>query len=292
MRLLLLAPAIAVGATAVPATAQEAPGLAPSMRWTLDYADDSCALRRVFGEGSNRILLELRRFGPDPSLQTLIGSARMAARNPANVRYRFGETAEWQEAYGYSLTMRDGFRSGVLFTARLWSRPESEATDAGSQPSSEWRSSEEAAAAQVSTLYVRGAFGREVVLQLEPMDAAMSAMNRCIDELMTHWNIDVEAHKTLTRRAIPIDPESAARMVSYPPKMVAQRMPGLVNVRLSIDDTGRVTDCHIQMPLSDPEFAESSCADIQHAYEFEPALDRDGKPIASFYVTRVMFLLN
>lgn len=120
----------------------------------------------------------------------------------------------------------------------------------------------------------------------------MTALHDCVDELVTHWGIDVEAHKTLTRPALPIDMAAAASMVGYPPKMLRQRMPGLVNVRLAIDEAGRVTACHIQMPLSDPEFAASSCADIQHAFEFEPALDKDGKPIASYWVTRVVFQIG
>jgi hypothetical protein len=43
------------------------------------------------------------------------------------------------------------------------------------------------------------------------------------------------------------------------------------------------------MPMSDPEFEESSCADIQHAFEFEPALDNDGNPMKSYYITSVQF---
>jgi hypothetical protein len=45
------------------------------------------------------------------------------------------------------------------------------------------------------------------------------------------------------------------------------------------------------MPLSDPEFAEASCADIEHAFEFEPALDKDGKPVASYWLTTIRFQL-
>jgi len=78
-------------------------------------------------------------------------------------------------------------------------------------------------------------------------------------------------------------------MMDYPPAMLRKSMPGLVNVRLAIDEAGRITACHIQMPLSDPAFEESSCADIQHAFDFEPALDKDGKPIASYWITRVVF---
>ena len=63
-------------------------------------------------------------------------------------------------------------------------------------------------------------------------------------------------------------------------------------MRLDVDETGGITACHIQMPLSDPAFEESSCADIQHALDFDPALDKDGKPIASYWVTKVYFQIG
>lgn len=81
-------------------------------------------------------------------------------------------------------------------------------------------------------------------------------------------------------------------MMDYPPKMLRRSMPGLVNVRLAIDERGLITACHIQMPLSDPEFEASSCADIQHALEFDPALDKDANPIASYWITTVIFSLD
>ena len=120
----------------------------------------------------------------------------------------------------------------------------------------------------------------------------MAALNDCIDELMTHWNIDVEAHKTLTRPALPVNLPEVGSMIDYPPMMIRQNLQGVVNIRLAIDEAGRITGCHIQMPLSDPVFEESSCADIQHALDFDPALDKDGQPIKSYYVTSVRFQMG
>ena len=79
---------------AVPADAQDAPGLAPSVPWTLDYDADSCALRRMFGEGEDRAYLEMRRFGPGLGLQTSLGSKKMITDLAAGqeARRQAGET--------------------------------------------------------------------------------------------------------------------------------------------------------------------------------------------------------
>jgi hypothetical protein len=302
MRFGLWAVAVVVSAAAAsPAASQDRPGLAPSTAWTLDYADDSCALRRIFGEGEDQVYLEFRRFEPDLGLQTVIGSRRMKARQPVHFTYRFGNEADWQDVTGantVTLDTENAEFSGVLFNPRFLVLPEydelenDELAKFNYRQSHDLRAAESQAAASVDSITLRGAFRQELTLQLGRLDAPIKALNQCIDELMTHWGIDVEAHKTLTRPAVPINLPEVGSMIDYPPKMVRAEMQGVVNVRLAIDETGRITSCHIQMPLSDPEFEESSCVDVQHAIDFDPALDKDGTPIASYWVTKVNFVLT
>lgn len=287
--------AIAAAFTAAcPVAAQSSRTLAPSSQWNVDYDADSCALRRMFGEDGDRAYLELRRFGPGAELQAVVASERMTARNPVELRYRFANDAEWSKPVrAPTLHMAEGF-SGVIFSPALFELPEYETlTDPTEREAYlrtiDLRAMERDAAARIDTLTLRRAFPRDLSLQLGPMTQAITALNQCVDELMTHWGIDVEAHKSLTRAAIPVNLPEVPRMMDYPPAMVRQSMPGIVNVRLAIDERGGITGCHIQMPLSDPAFERSSCADIQHALEFEPALDKDRKPIASYWITKVIF---
>lgn len=282
---------------ACPVEAQDVRGLAPNGGWLLDYADDSCALRRMFGEGNNQAYLEFRRFGPRLGLQTTVTSNRMRPKNPANFKYRFGELTDWRDAGIATLNMEQGFR-GVLFNSSFVHLPEADELEGRLQEEEEFfqsidtRAIETAAAPQANSITLRGAFSRDLTLLLGPLDKPITALNACVDELMSHWGIDLEAHKTLTRKAMPVNLNEVPSMMSYPPKMIRASMPGLVNIRLAIDETGRITGCHIQMPLSDPAFEESSCADIQHTLDFDPALDKDGKAIASYWITGVQFRLN
>jgi hypothetical protein len=301
MRAGLLAAALASTVTiASPVRAQDEPGLAPISGWTLDYAADSCALRRMFGEGKNRAYLEFRRFGPGLGLQTTIASSRMTATRWGSFSYRFGNEGDWREVTGANaITMNGDFRgySGVLFDPVLVNLPEYEKIEdplarAAYLKNIDLRAVEMKAASETDSITLRGAFRKRLTLQLGSLDKPIAALQTCIDELMTHWGIDVEAHKSLTRPAIATNLAEVPRMMDYPPKMIQQSLPGVVNIRLGIDERGLITACHIQMPLSDPEFEKSSCADIEHALEFEPALDKDGKPIPSYWVTRVVFRLN
>ena len=298
MRICLWAGAMAlVAVTASQANAQDGPALAPSGPWNIDYDSDSCALRRMFGEGEDRAYLEMRRFGPGLGLQTSLGSKKMTARSPADFTYRFSSDADWRYVSSANvLSMTNGF-SGVLFDPSFVEVPEPDREDKSIEGAAylgtlHWREVEQQAAAKVDSLDVRGAFHRRLTLRLGGFEKAIAALNDCVDELMSHWNIDVEAHRTLTRPAAPVNLPDVSRMIDYPPKMAREGMQGVVNIRLAVDETGLVTSCHIQMPLSDPAFEETSCADIQHELDFDPALDRDGKPIASYWITKVRFVIS
>ena len=294
MRFGLWAAALAVlTATTAPAAGQDRPALAPSEPWAIDYDLDNCALIRTFGTDEDRVILEIRRFAPGWGLQTTVASNRLGAPVRSRVSYRFNDDEDWQQpGLGLPVTLDSGLK-GVIMEPSFVDLPELEAIEdpekrAAFFQSLEFRAIERQQAEAINSIRLRGV-GREFTLALGKFGAPIRALQDCVDELTTHWNIDVEAHRTLTRRARPIDVASSARMVSYPPQMARRRMPGLVNVRLSVDATGKVTGCSIQMPLSDPAFEESSCADIQHAFEFEPALDKDGHPIVSYWITRVIF---
>jgi hypothetical protein len=269
--------------------------LAPASPWNLHYDADSCVLRRAFGEGEQQTQLEMRRFQPGISLQTTVVT-KAARTTKRNYRYRFGDEAEWKEEeyplYGH---FADGFK-GVIFLHSLLEIP----LDEDSEPE-EWirfsiendvLAMEAEAGAKLRSFTIARAFSDELILKTGPLKEPLLGLNQCIDELVTHWGIDVEAHKTRSRSAVPVNLKKAGRMIDYPPKMLRQSLPGLVNIRLDIDETGRVTQCHIQMPLSDPEFEETSCADIQHALDFDPALDKDSKPMKSYYVTAVRFQIG
>lgn len=279
------------------AVARDTLTLQPSSRWELDYAKDSCALRRTFGQGKELAQLELRRFQPGTSLLASVftNASKTTSRD---FRFRWNTDADWTDISDpLYATMADSF-GGVFFGTRLFDAGLGEEEEDATE---EWfryfqendvRTIEGEAAQAINSILVAKAFRADLNLETGSLKAPIDALNACVEELMNHWGIDVEAHKTLSRPAIPVNLDEIPRMIDYPPKMLRMRMPGLVNIRLDVSDTGRITQCHIQMPLSDPAFEETSCADIQHALDFDPALDKDGNPIASYWITSVRFRIG
>lgn len=293
-RQLFLAIALVAGAGSSPARAGDALTLEPSSRWELDYAADSCALRRTFGEGEQQSQLEIRRFQPGISLQTTIATKAMPMTR-RNFRYRFDPKVDWQDGVAANYVYFAESFEGVIFYPRLVDLPFKDTKDdaelAQFFKTADLVGMEAKAGESVQSLSLSGAFRDDLVLKTGSLSAPLIALNACIDELLGHWGIDVEAHKTLTRPATAKNVSKMGRLIPYPPKMLAQRLPGIVNVRLEVDEAGAVRGCHIQMQLSDPAFEQASCKTLQKKLKFDPALDKEGKPIASYWINLVRFVM-
>lgn len=273
------------------ASARQPLALEPSSPWILDYDADSCTLRRTFGEGPQQAQLEMRRFQPGLDLQVTVATKARTTKRP--FRYRFDPADKWEDEEMPLHVFFDGGQEGVIFKSRLvevpFARDGTPEDWADYYQTVDYRSLESDAAAKVESLTVSRAFRDDVILRTGSLKAPMNALNECIDELLNHWQINVEAHKSLTRLAFPVNVLEVSRRLKYPPMMLREGLPGLVNLRFAVDEVGQITACHIQMPLSDPEFERVSCRDIQRHLKFSPALDKDGNPIPSYWVTSVRF---
>jgi len=103
--------------------------------------------------------------------------------------------------------------------------------------------------------------------------------------------VDATAQRTLSRRAAPVGFANwAARIqASYPRKARRTELSGPVRIRLIVGPDGKPSACKVQTEISHPSLEAAACAvAIKHA-RFEPALDAEGTPIASYYGMTLVF---
>ena len=266
--------------------------LEPSSHWELDYAEDSCALRRMFGEGEQQTQLEMRRYQPGAQLESTIASKAKMPRKSMNLalggnflRVRLGE-GKWAERYAMTAEFGDDFH-GVIFDHSLSGSPpdlDDERKGWTGSHIETLAAAETAAATNADSLTVSGAFRDDLTLKTGSLKAPIAALNSCIDDLLAHWGLDVPAHKTRSRSAGPID--LAGRFIVEPPAKRLGRW-GPARVRLAVSETGQVTECRVTLPPGDGPSEEIACARIREEFEFEPAFDKDGQPMMSYYVAKV-----
>lgn len=266
--------------------------LQPSSKWLVNYADDSCRLGRVFGTGNDEVTLVMDRFGVTDSFSmTLSGKLMKTGPTFRGLNFQFGPVEEYQEQNFFPGVWGDGKPAIVLGrSVRIapYSDMEKELDEGSKEYDVPFLGEERERA--VTYLALGKPLSRSVILETGSMGEPFAALRRCTDELLTHWGIDVERHKNLTRKVTPVDsPQKWFHTGDYPMAMLQRGQSGIVHVRLSIDDQGLVSDCHIQQSTRPVEFDKAVCRGLQKRSKFLPALDAEQKPINSYWFTRVVF---
>jgi len=259
----------------------------------MDYAEESCALRREFGGPENRVVLQIQQFVPDSpmfSIQVVGPNLRWNNTAPDRLHLRYLPD-EAPTMLGVVLRITAGeLGHGVAFHAPLNFPFFAPTADTGAVPvSQEQRNAMAARAQQITGIELRDAFTQDMTLNTRSMGAPMHGLQACLGELLTHWGIDVAAHQTLQRKAFPVDQEEWARALqrAYPRSVAGLNAD--ITVRLDISADGQVAACHMQQRLGDEAFGATACTQLIRHARFSPAIDAQGNPIASYYIQRIMY---
>ena len=286
----LASAAVIASLAAQPVIAQDRLELAPSSNWLLDYAEDSCALRRTFGEDGSKVLLEMRQFAPDNQLQLMISSADIAYRN-RRPSVRFLPDATKAKPQDVMAVESDDWGKGVLLHTSVRTAPDGEPVNAAYW-NPDARDEREAAITGIS---VTGTFRQNFLLLTGALAKPMNAMRECVDNLMTHWGLDPEVQRNLLRPATPKNyRETALALVKqgYPSDMIRNGEQTAMRIRMAVDESGKGTICKAQLNLGNEVFERTACDFLAKRLEFNPALGRDGNPVASYWTVGVLYSMN
>ena len=147
----------------------------------------------------------------------------------------------------------------------------------------------------ITGLLVLDIFERDFQLQTGEMHAPMEAMRTCLDELLTHWGLDTKAQRTLSRQVAPVKQSEWSRRVvaNYPIDMLRAGRSADIHIRLMVGADGTPTACmpYDSTPGND-SFERSACAWSMQFARFEPALDANGTPVASYYTTTIFYRVS
>lgn len=273
--------------------------LAPSSKWNLEYAADSCRLARQFGEGEQTGFVILERFEPGDHFRlSIVGEAFARARSNGEATLRFGPEGEQEVPF---LEAEWGKSPALIFSPPLRIAPNTE------QEEETRKKLEEAdklylfdpapigpeRERAVTFLSVDASGMPQIIFETGSLGKPFAALRKCMDELLTHWGIDVARHKSLTREAIPAESsENWLRSTDYPTRLLRKGAQGQVHFRLSVDSEGNVSACHIQRSTRPAGFDEAVCDALMRRARFKPALDAEGSPTASYFIGSVRFIIG
>ncbi|PKP86977.1 MAG: hypothetical protein CVT78_07425 [Alphaproteobacteria bacterium HGW-Alphaproteobacteria-17] len=285
-----LSAALTLLALPTAANAKEEPlQLAPSSPWNIDYADDYCRLARTFGTDSQKVTLLIDRFAPGARFRlTLVGPVMKRTTPDGTATVRFGKVLPSQKLYFHTGDFNKDTPAWV-FSSSVRLRPSPPQVDPNSPDAPP---SFEADEAGVTEIAIGAPLRRHIVLQTGSMQKSFAALRSCTDNLVASWGVDIERYRNAVWSVPLSSPATWVTNADYPPGMARTFQPGLVEFRLSIDPTGKVTECRIQQSTNPDGFNAAVCKAMMRRARFQPARDKNGEPIASYYQNSVRFMIG
>ena len=271
--------------------------LQASSQWQLDYSPDSCKLARQFGEGEQALTLLLTRYSPSARMDFLLAGPPIKSireAGEADIRFGAGEEAQDVTYLGGTFSEKPAMivAGGVYLHHLTDEQLQAIRDEAEHDPKKDEadRAADLLRAEAANYIQVDPPRHEPIRLETGSLGKPFQAFDRCIDELVHHWGVDVPRYKLRSRDPEPIG--NVGKWVTfsdYPSDALRKGAQSIVHFRLSVGEDGKVTDCYIQGGTEGESFQDTVCRTIKKRARFKPALDADGRPLASYYISTVRF---
>lgn len=283
------------------AVAQQEPGpvFEPSSPWHLDGSEERCRLARRFGEGESSLMLFMEMHEPSAYVDIMLaGPAMDKIRSRQAVSLVFGDlppiTVE-----KYTIGSLEGSGTALMTSGVSFEAPETEPKIESDGPWEDTLYEESGlpgAASErfvgVESLSVMQGDKFRATIRMPNFHTALEAFDICTENFVTFWGLDLEKHKTRIRGPKWKNLKPVVRRIQqrYPAAALRAGEQGIVRFRVLVDEAGRVTDCQQSDATLLDKLDSPICREMQRA-QFDPALDAEGKPMRSYYASKVRYVL-
>lgn len=264
--------------------------LAPSSPWSLDYAEEKCRLARVFGDEANRTVLFFEQGAPGPSFSMSVGGASIdAMRAVREVDISFGPLLH--EDVRHFIGEFEGLGRAIILTGIALDPELDVDEEQEALPVAPKAIDTQVAGGLTQIAVSRGS--RTVVLETGALDKPFAALNQCAFDLIRHWGLDADQHRTMTRDAKWTNQKVVSRRIAqlYPASALQAGEMGFVRMRVIIETDGAVSECKIESATATDHLESPACREMRGA-SFEPALDLEGQPMRSYHTTTIVYIMG
>ena len=124
------------------------------------------------------------------------------------------------------------------------------------------------------------------------LGAPLQAMRDCTISLVESWGYDPKSDAKLKRRPTPIgNPASWMTTRDYPSGALRAAQSGIVQFRLDVDATGNIAGCSVLSHFKPDAFSDITCGLLSKRAHFKPAIDEAGRPVKSYYINQIRFVV-
>lgn len=287
----ILSVAIGVLIATTPAHAAEQI-FTPKGKWVVDYGVDQCTVLREFANGEKAVTLLLSRAQSGDGMRVqVVGKLPLIAEQNGDISVQFLPNGSINKGFYYSGKTKDGTTSVMTASAAYPHQYSEDAADQFVDMGGRTRLKPEVRST-LNGLTMRIGRRDPMVFQTGGLGPVLNVLENCTDTLAVHWGFDDATEKGLTKRPEALNDMSKwVRPMDYPTYPLNNGGVATVDFRLTVEADGRVSDCYITNAAGDEAFSRVVCSRITERAKLSPALDRDGKPVRSFFISRVNFIM-
>jgi hypothetical protein len=287
-RLLALIP-LALALIAPPALAADKPpiSLAKVSKWEINYNEDSCNLFAKFEAGGETAILGMTRVQPTDFLELKIfGKMVRSGGIEMPIEIAFGQPQVPYKRMGVAVTTSTPDKLPAVIVSRLrldgWDYP-AKASAAAFPPKVSPNDE-----STVTSITFKAGTNKRYRLETGSLAAPMAAMRTCTDDLLRHWGFDPAVQAGITTPTAPTNnPGNWLGTSDFPNKALLLGHNGIVQFRLDVEADGKVSACRVLYRTNPDDFADLSCKLLMKRAQMSPALDAQGAPVKSFYISRI-----
>ncbi|HVM23380.1 MAG TPA: TonB family protein [Sphingomicrobium sp.] len=254
-----VAPGFALLSTAAPAAVP----LTPVKPWLVDFDTVQCHAEREYRDDRGSVMLGIRPAPTGDTYELLVARNRAGPRFGrqfvGSVDFGKGPIKAWLLNYGTSDPPLDIMKFRISATEMA-----------------------QAKTARNILFHIRGR--DDVAFAVTAISDLITTLDQCTTALQDHWNMTSEKREGL--RDLPKgDLRKIFTFEDYPHEALSRGQEGAAQFLLFIDEQGSVAACHVFKPSGIPALDAMGCQTIRERGKFKPAVDHNGKPARSAYIT-------
>jgi len=262
--IVMLGMAAMLGAQGTP---PQADALAPSGKWIAEFEDSMCVLSRRFGTGPGEATLAFRSTPGNQALTLyLIRPTSRRVEREGNAELVIEPSGTHAATHFTEGTSRDGTQRFAEMSILRSDLPD---------------------LATAKAISLRLGSDTPVRVRPDVIAAALKTQALCEDAVVKDWGYDPVVLRTLSKQPVPAtSPQTWITNDDYPEEALRQHWSGTASLYLAVGPDGKVQRCAITQSSGQAVLDSAACATLSRRARFEPALDKDGEPVAAPWASR------
>lgn len=263
---------------------EETTRLEPISGWHVELTDGICRLSRSYSAEGQQAVLAIEHFGERNSFSITVAGEAVARAKATSASVQFGPFFPPHEREVERGRIK-GVGEAMLLSSRGLAPPSKESE---AQVTETDTPAVQITAADAEWLRIEQYPGSYLRFPLPKFGEAYAVLDQCVDAMVESWGFDPAKQRAFAMGPKVRDEASWVKDIRFPVRELREGFDGRIWLRFNVDAAGRPTAC-TTVKSADAERFGNACENLLRIARFEPAMDHEDKPAASYIVVSIRY---